>query len=321
MEAIYWNTEEAHPDNNATMCDYLDNVNMLDITFVDGAYAEGTNCKGEKYEIHVSGNGDCFNHKAEFKLIKYTVLRRVRVTKQIKELNNVAVKPKTAEEEKMIIALFESSRLKNSMDLRTGVYIGTVDCSDYFSTYSDPGEYLMNIATLDQLIWDYGINPEWAQLLMMHPDGVICWHDGISRFRSLDNKSSISSCTGVSNFKLISTRPQETQEYMPEVGEECRYETSYFTSPKSKRGTCKPIAYHEMNGLNFVWLDFGEMDAVINLNVIKFKPLQTKQEIEREEFVKTCQEFTKNEVYIDRAWLFGELYNHLKENNLLVDKN
>ena len=67
METIYWTTDEPHANNSETMSDFLNNENMLDITLVDGTYAEGTNCKGEKYAIHASGNGDCFNHKIEFK--------------------------------------------------------------------------------------------------------------------------------------------------------------------------------------------------------------------------------------------------------------
>lgn len=70
METIYWQTEEALNDNNFVMNDYLENINMLDITMTDGTYAEGVNAKGEKYEIHASGDGDFFNHKIEFKLIK-----------------------------------------------------------------------------------------------------------------------------------------------------------------------------------------------------------------------------------------------------------
>ncbi len=69
MEDIRWVTEEPHADNITTMNDYLDNINMLDISFVDGTYAEGTNCKGEKYEIHASGDGDFNHHIISFKLI------------------------------------------------------------------------------------------------------------------------------------------------------------------------------------------------------------------------------------------------------------
>ncbi len=69
MNAFKWSTEEAHVDNSTTMCDYLDNHNMLDITFVDGTYAEGVNGKGNKYEIHAGGDGDSFNHIITFKLI------------------------------------------------------------------------------------------------------------------------------------------------------------------------------------------------------------------------------------------------------------
>ena len=69
MDNIYWKTDEHHHDNNETMSDYLENINMLDITLVDGTYAEGVNGKGEKYEIHASGNGDHYNHMISFKLI------------------------------------------------------------------------------------------------------------------------------------------------------------------------------------------------------------------------------------------------------------
>jgi hypothetical protein len=69
METCYWKTEEPHVDNNETMQAYLEDINMLDITIVDGAYAEGVNAKGEKYALHASGNGDFYNHKVEFELL------------------------------------------------------------------------------------------------------------------------------------------------------------------------------------------------------------------------------------------------------------
>lgn len=69
MESIYWKTEEPHANNSETMCDYLENINMLDIIMVDCTYAEGVNAQGEKYEIHASGNGDFCNHKVSFKRI------------------------------------------------------------------------------------------------------------------------------------------------------------------------------------------------------------------------------------------------------------
>ena len=66
IETITWKTEEPHADNLETMCDYMENINMLDITFIDGTYAEGVNCSGDKFGIHASGDGDFFNHKIEF---------------------------------------------------------------------------------------------------------------------------------------------------------------------------------------------------------------------------------------------------------------
>ena len=69
MDTVYWKTEEQHSDNSITMLDYLENINMLDIHMVDGTYAEGSNAKGDRYEIHASGDGDFNNHKIEFVLI------------------------------------------------------------------------------------------------------------------------------------------------------------------------------------------------------------------------------------------------------------
>lgn len=60
METIYWETEEELSDNSCVMDDYLENINILDIVFLDGTYAEGVNCNGDKFEIHASGNGDFF---------------------------------------------------------------------------------------------------------------------------------------------------------------------------------------------------------------------------------------------------------------------
>jgi len=69
IEPEYWTTEEPHATNAETMGDWLDNSNMLDITHVDGSYAEGVNAQGQKFGIHASGNGDFCNHKVEFELL------------------------------------------------------------------------------------------------------------------------------------------------------------------------------------------------------------------------------------------------------------
>lgn len=69
MDNIYWSTEEALSTCADSMGDYLENVNMLDIKLVDGSYAEGVNAKGERFEIHVGGNGNFNDHMASFVLI------------------------------------------------------------------------------------------------------------------------------------------------------------------------------------------------------------------------------------------------------------
>lgn len=75
MNNHYWSTEDWHYDNKVTMGDFLENQlsEEFEILMVDGTYAEIENketCK--KYEVHVSGNGDPFEHKAEFKEIDQT---------------------------------------------------------------------------------------------------------------------------------------------------------------------------------------------------------------------------------------------------------
>jgi hypothetical protein len=75
MEPFYWETDESHWDNEETMSEYLEEFNTLDnpqfleITLVDGTYAEGKNKEGQRYAIHAYGNGDSFNHIVEFELI------------------------------------------------------------------------------------------------------------------------------------------------------------------------------------------------------------------------------------------------------------
>ncbi len=51
MENYYWQTDETHANNSTTMCDWLDNHNTeLEITLVDGTYAEGVDKEGFKWE-------------------------------------------------------------------------------------------------------------------------------------------------------------------------------------------------------------------------------------------------------------------------------
>jgi len=70
MEPVYWETDEPHANNSETMSDYINSINMLDIDFVSGTYAEGTNAQGQRFGIHAGGNGDFNHHKVEFVLIE-----------------------------------------------------------------------------------------------------------------------------------------------------------------------------------------------------------------------------------------------------------
>ena len=78
METIYWSTENPHGDNNETMLDFIHNVNtLLNIDYVDGTYAEGNNVNGDRYSIHVCGDGDFCHHQARFSPISP---RRIKVS-------------------------------------------------------------------------------------------------------------------------------------------------------------------------------------------------------------------------------------------------
>ena len=75
METYYWQTEQYHTDNNETMSEYLEMQEgftyqqHLIVDHIEGTYAEGIDCKGNRWAIHASGNGDSFNHKIEFELL------------------------------------------------------------------------------------------------------------------------------------------------------------------------------------------------------------------------------------------------------------
>tara|TARA_R110000782_G_scaffold256461_1_gene345477 strand:+ start:50 stop:853 length:804 start_codon:yes stop_codon:yes gene_type:complete len=80
------------------------------------------------------------------------------------------------------------------------------------------------------------------------------------------------------NAWVLIEKPQPTLTYtqamadngeLPSVGMECRFDTTFFTTVTSNRGTCEIIAYYDGK----VWINIIDFDCVINLNVIDFKPL------------------------------------------------
>ena len=77
--------------------------------------------------------------------------------------------------------------------------------------------------------------------------------------------------------KLIYTKEMANNGELPVVGMECNYETSFFTSKTSTSGLCTVIAFFEGK----VWLDMYSTDFVINLNVIEFKPIDTRTDAEK----------------------------------------
>lgn len=90
--------------------------------------------------------------------------------------------------------------------------------------------------------------------------------------------------TRVENFHESTELPQEPESKewvygLPPVGCECEYETTFFTLDKFTKGECSIIAFYK----DRVWVDIkGSGEFVINLKKIKFRPLKTEKEKERE---------------------------------------
>lgn len=75
MQTYFWETDYEHANNEETMAEYLEmqesftHEQHLTIDYIEGTYAEGLDCKGNRWAINASGNGDFRNHKIEFDLI------------------------------------------------------------------------------------------------------------------------------------------------------------------------------------------------------------------------------------------------------------
>jgi hypothetical protein len=82
---------------------------------------------------------------------------------------------------------------------------------------------------------------------------------------------------------------------LPVVGSKCDFETAFFTAATLNKGTCEILAYHGGK----VWINIIDFDYVINLNVIDFKPIDTKTDKEKaaDEFIKdmTDSDFIKEQ--------------------------
>ena len=95
------------------------------------------------------------------------------------------------------------------------------------------------------------------------------------------------------NDKGIFNESDFDQPYTPQVGEECEYETTFFSLDKSNSGKCKIIAYHN----DRVWIDMADGgEAVINMKVIEFRPLKTERDKLLEQAVSN---FSESELAIE----------------------
>jgi len=94
-------------------------------------------------------------------------------------------------------------------------------------------------------------------------------------------------------MKKVTIGYQEEKPYTPQVGEECEYETTFFSLDKSNSGKCKIIAYHN----DRVWIDMADGgEAVINMKVIEFRPLKTERDKLLEQAVSN---FSESELAIE----------------------
>jgi hypothetical protein len=70
VDNYYWTTEQPHGNNATTMCDFIENHNSwLQISFVDGSYAEGTDSNDALWAIHAGGNGNFNDHFVRFEML------------------------------------------------------------------------------------------------------------------------------------------------------------------------------------------------------------------------------------------------------------
>lgn len=66
MEDFTWKTEHPIYNIEMTMIDFIDNHCELDITLVDGTYAEGMDEADTLWGIYAKGDGDFYNHRISF---------------------------------------------------------------------------------------------------------------------------------------------------------------------------------------------------------------------------------------------------------------
>ncbi|HHZ70960.1 MAG TPA: hypothetical protein EYN54_11935 [Methylococcaceae bacterium] len=77
--------------------------------------------------------------------------------------------------------------------------------------------------------------------------------------------------------KPVFTKDMYDNDELPPVGSEVEFNTTFFTTVTSNKGTCEIIAYFGGK----VWLNVIDIDFVINLNVIEFKPIDTRTDKEK----------------------------------------
>lgn len=92
------------------------------------------------------------------------------------------------------------------------------------------------------------------------------------------SESAVSKPPSSKESKPVYTQEMANAGELPPVGSEADYESTFFTHASSNKGACKVIAYFS----DKVWIDItGGADAVININVINFKPIDTRTDEEK----------------------------------------
>jgi hypothetical protein len=120
--------------------------------------------------------------------------------------------------------------------------------------------------------------------------------DYINEIERINNMKTVMGASMVGKpSQPVFTQAMADNGELPVVGSKCDFETAFFTAATLNKGTCEILAYHGGK----VWINIIDFDYVINLNVIDFKPIDTKTDKEKaaDEFIKdmTDSDFIKEQ--------------------------
>jgi hypothetical protein len=229
-----------------------------------------------------------------------------------KQLKNTAVKVENKQQVRCVVALVELVTGRKSTwsksdfewaasDLRGWILIN----KNVHLTYDD--EPRGKIITLEDLVWGYGLAPDWAVCLLEMATGDFRWGDGKIKSCAL-NGSDIDEGHRHTTADSISTRPKSKSEInshwngegLPPVGVECEVIREH-----------EPIEVAHIkfidNDVVFYNLSSEGMQHVHSfapLALVKFRPLKT----ERDEFIERLKSLISLRERDGATTVCGEVY-------------